>query len=294
MAAIAVIAPQMVSAGSNDVVARKEVVRKVADGFTFAEGPAVDRRGDVWFTDQPENRIWRLDTRRGVLREFTHESGRANGLYFDKHGNLVAAAEEEGEIRVIAPDGTSAVLARGFEGSEFNGPNDVWVNPHSGDIFFTDPYYPHEQWHHRGAEGTVDGENVYRIDAVTGDVVMVIDDFVKPNGIVGTPDGRTLYVSDIGAGKTWAYDIAADGELKNKRLFAPIGSDGMTVDNRGNVYLTGRGVRVYSPAGEYFAHISVPRGWTSNVVFGGWDRRTLYITAIDGLYAIEMRVRGTR
>jgi len=112
------------------------------------------------------------------------------------------------------------------------------------------------------------------------------------NGVIGTPDGRTLYVSDIGEGKTYAYDIRQDGSLAKKRPFCPMGSDGMTIDSEGNVYLTGKGVTVFNSQGERIRHISVDARWTANVCFGGADRRTLFITAGAHLFALRMRVHG--
>ena len=114
----------------------------------------------------------------------------------------------------------------------------------------------------------------------------------QPNGIIGTPDGRTLYVADIGAGKTYAYHVQPDGTLTGKRLFCGMGSDGMTIDSDGNVYLTGHGVTIFDKAGAQVAHIPVAEGWTGNVCFGGADRKTLFITASKGLYAMKMRTHG--
>lgn len=291
---IAVLAPRVTVARSKGLVASGAVPVKLADGFRFTEGPAVDRDGNVWFTDQPDDKVWIWDADRREMRQFVGETGRANGLYFDGEGNLIAASEELNEIRRIASDGTFRVLARRFEGGEFNGPNDVWVAPRSGDIYFTDPLYPREWWRHRGQESELEGEHVYRIAASTGAVTRVIGDLEKPNGIVGTPDGRMLYVSDIGAGRTWVYDVAADGTLTDKRLFVEMGSDGMTIDDRGNIYLTGHGVTVFDRRGTKIEHIDIPSDWTANVVFGGKDRKTLFVTATGGLYAVKMNVRGVK
>jgi gluconolactonase len=120
----------------------------------------------------------------------------------------------------------------------------------------------------------------------------VINDLKTPNGITGTPDGKTLYVSDLGAHRTYAYDIQPDGSLANKRLFCELGSDGMTIDAEGNVYLTGKGVIVFDKTGRQIDHIAVPEPWSANVCFGGKDRQTLFITASKGLYAVRMSVKG--
>jgi gluconolactonase len=133
---------------------------------------------------------------------------------------------------------------------------------------------------------------VYHLSADRRSLRRVDDQLQQPNGIIGTPDGRTLYVSDIGAGRTYAYDIQDGGKLANRRLFCPMGSDGMTIDERGNVYLTGRGVTIFSADGVQLQTIEVPQRWTANVTFGGRDRRTLFITASKGLYSLEMQVAG--
>ncbi len=126
-----------------------------------------------------------------------------------------------------------------YEGKPLNGPNDVWVRP-DGALYFTDPFYQRSWWTYDAMPQ--DGEHVYFLSADRRHLVRVTDDLEKPNGIIGTPDGKTLYVADIGAGKTYRYEIAPDGDLTRKTLVAEHGSDGMTLDNEGNLYLTGDGV----------------------------------------------------
>ena len=123
-------------------------------------------------------------------------------------------------------------------------------------------------------------------------LICVADDLVQPNGVIGTPDGKTLYVADIKDRKTYFYTIGEDGTLGNKKLFCEMGSDGMTIDNEGNVYLTGRGVTVFNSNGEQIAHIPIDAGWTANVCFGGTDRQTLFIAAKEYLFGLKMRVKG--
>jgi gluconolactonase len=127
-----------------------------------------------------------------------------------------------------------------------------------------------------------DGKNLAR----------VTDDLKQPNGITGTPDGKNLFVSDIRAGQTWRYDIRPDGSLTNKTFFCKLGSDGMTIDKKGNLYLTGRGVTVFDKTGKQIEHIDVNEKWTANVSFGGKDHKTLFITASTSLYSIRMNVKG--
>ncbi len=273
------------------IVAPGARLQKLADGFSFTEGPATDAAGNIFFTDQPGDRIMKWSTA-GEISEFLYPSGRANGLWFDAAGNLLAAADGENALWSIAPDGSHAVIVRRFDGKEFNGPNDLWAHPTSGDIYFTDPLYARDYWTHRDGERQQDGEHVYRLVRSTGEVMRVATDLEKPNGIIGTPDGKILYVADIGAGKTYAYDVAPDGTLAGKRLFAEMGSDGMTIDECGNIYLTGRGVTVFNPAGERIEQIDVPAGWTANVTFGGAEGNLLFITAMDAVYGLEMYVKG--
>jgi gluconolactonase len=116
----------------------------------------------------------------------------------------------------------------------------------------------------------------------------------QPNGIVGTPDGKRLYVADIGGNKTYSYSINQDGTLSDKKLFVNMGSDGMTIDDEGDIYLTGKGVTVFNAKGEKIDYIAIDQPWTGNIKFGGKDRDTLFITASDSLYSLRTRVHGTR
>jgi gluconolactonase len=157
-------------------------------------------------------------------------------------------------------------------------------------MYFTDPFYKREWWEHD--EMPQDGQHVYYLAPGADRLVRVTDDLTQPNGIIGTRDGTTLYVADIRGRKTWRYDIQDDGRLAGKTLVCEQGSDGMTVDDEGNVYLTGRGVLVFDPAGQQIEHIEVPERWTANVAFCGKDRQTLFITASTGLYSIRTRTRA--
>jgi len=271
------------------VVTPGATLKKLAAGFDFTEGPTCDAEGNVFFTDQPNNRIlkWSVD---GRLSTFLQPAGRANGMYFDRAGHLIACADEKNELWSIAPDGTVNVLANGYGGKRFNGPNDVWVRP-DGAIYFTDPFYARSWLTHDTMPQ--DGQHVYFLSADRREFVRVIDDLVKPNGIIGTPDGKTLYVADIGAGRTYRYDIAPDDSVAGKALAVDQGSDGMTLDDEGNLYLTGEGVRIFDQAGRQVERILVPgERWTANVSFGGRHRQMLFITASTGLYAVETRVTG--
>ena len=261
---------------------------KLTAQFAFSEGPAVNKMGDIYFTDQPNDKIWLYD-RNGKLSLFMDKTGRSNGLYFDQQGNLISCADEKNELWSISPDKKVTVLLSHFEGKRLNGPNDLWIDPKGG-IYFTDPYYQRPYWDRKQPE--ISGEKVYYLPRDKNQAIIVEDSVVKPNGIVGTPDGKYLYIADIQANKTYRYEINDDGSLKGRQEFAPQGSDGMTLDNEGNLYITGKGVTVYDRNGKMLGNIPVPSNWTGNVCFGGKDRHTLFITASEAVYTLQMQVRG--
>jgi len=270
------------------VVKQGDVLEKLAGGFSFTEGPAPDREGNVFFTDQPNDRIMRWGTD-GKLTTFMQPCGRSNGMFFDRNGFLWSCADEKNEIWKINMDKNVEVVVELYNKLPYNGPNDLFVT-RTGGVYFTDPFYKRPWWDHSSMPQKK--QCVYFLGVDRKSVTVVIDDFQRPNGIVGTPDGKTLYVADIGAGKTWSYSINADGSLGNKTLFCNMGSDGMTIDTRGNVYLTGSGVTVFDKAGKQLGNIPVPEKWTANVCFGDKDRKSLFITASTGLYRIRTTVKG--
>jgi gluconolactonase len=275
-------------AQDKSLIAPGAKLENLAGGFAFTEGPAADAHGNVFFTDQPNDRILRWDIE-GKLSTFMQPCGRSNGLCFDRQGNLWACADEKNQLWRIDPEKHVTVVVKDYQGKLLNGPNDVWIRPDGG-LYFTDPYYKRSYWKRGPKELAVEG--VYYLSPDREKLVRVIEDMKQPNGIIGTPDGKVLYVADIGAGRTFAYDIQPDGTLANKRLFCKLGSDGMTIDDQGNVYLTGKGVPVFNREGKQIEHIAVNEPWTANVCFGGKDRQTLFITASKSLYGLRMRVKG--
>lgn len=288
LSALVLLATHTPAADDASPVAPGAKLVKLAGGFKFTEGPAPDADGNVYFTDQPNDRIhvWSTD---GKLSTFLEPCGRSNGLCFDKEGRLWACADEKNELwRIDVKTKEKTVLVKDYNGKLLNGPNDIWVRPDGG-AYFTDPFYKRPYWN-RGPKEQ-DTQGVYYLSPA-GRLARVEGDAKQTNGIIGTPDGRTLYVADIGAGKTYAYDIQPDGSLKNRRQFCGMGSDGMTIDEAGNVYLTlGKGVTVFDRTGKQVAKIDVPENCT-NVCFGGKDMKALFITAGTGLYSIPMKVQG--
>ena len=284
----AIVLVSAVTVLAEGVVAPDAKLQKLSGGFQFTEGPTCDAHGNLFFVDQPNDRImeWSAD---GKLSTFLQPSGRANGMMFDASGNLIACADEHNQLWSIAPDKTVTVLVTNFSGKYLNGPNDVWIAPNGG-MFMTDPFYRRKWWNHQMMALT--NEEVFYLSPDKKTLAPVTSDLKKPNGITGTPDGKNLFVSDIRAAQTWRYDIQPDGSLTNKTFFCALGSDGMTIDAEGNLYLTGHGVTVFDQTGKQIDHIDVPEKWSANVCFGGADHKTLFITATESLYSIQLRIKG--
>jgi gluconolactonase len=284
------------------------------DGFSFTEGPAVDRRGNVFFTDQPNDRIYKWDAGTGRVKLFLQGTGRANGMYFDDDGNLIAAADMHGELWKIRPDGSHTVLIDNYNGKLLNGPNDVWINPVNEGIYITDPIFPRPYWDandprrqgwpptHSEQAPQGKGGHVYYLAKRAHELVRVTSDALGwesdswPNGVVGTPDGKKLYVNKWAGdnkGGTWVFDIKRDGTLANMRKFSDWGGDGMSMDELGNVYISnGQGVMAFDPDGNNILRIPTGPGATNNT-FAGKDGKTLFITGpVDKVTGIRMTVKG--
>ena len=276
--------------GAEGIIAPDAKLQTLSTEFKFTEGPASDADGNVYFTDQPNDRIMKWTTD-GRFETYLQPCGRSNGLCLDGQGNIIACADEKNELWSIdIKTKKVTVLIKDHNGKLHNGPNDVWVRPDQG-LYFTDPLYKREYWK-RGPQ-EMDGKHVFYLAPDRKTVTQVTTDLTEPNGIIGTPDGKMLYVSDIGAKKTYSYTINADGTLADKKLFCEAGSDGMTIDNEGNVYITNAsGVTVFDKTGKQIENIKIPEKWTANICFGGKDMHTLFITASKGVYTMQMRVKG--
>ncbi len=271
----------------SDLVAGE--AKRLADGMKFTEGPVADGKGNVYYSDIPNDRIMKWDGKENsVWRE---NSGGANGLKFDKDGNLVAC-EGKGKrmVRIALADQKVTVLADSYADKPLNSPNDVAIDSKGG-VYFTDPSYGKPE------NKTQDKEAVYYIPPGGGKAVRVADDLTRPNGIHIA--GDKIYIADHGGKKTFVYGMNADGTLKDKKEFCPAGSDGLKVDEKGNVYTTsGKGIEIWSPEGKPLGTIPLPevevggkkvREGPSNLVFSG---KTLFITARTGFYSVEMKVAG--
>ena len=274
------------SATNTGIVAEDARLEQLLTGFRFTEGPVVDDVGNLYFVDILNSRIHKWSEQSGVS-VYLDNTGKANGLAFDKKGNLLACSGGDQCIVSIDPKKKKTVVIAKYKGKKLNSPNDLWVDPLGG-IYFTDPRY----WDRTNMEM---GEHVYYLAPDRESIRRVIDDFKRPNGIVGTPDGKKLYVADRDSKKTWAYDIGKGGMLLNKRLFAEVGSDGMTIDNEGNVYMTGKPkvVVVCDPTGRIIDKIQTPE-MPTNLCFGSRGEKRLYITACKSIYVIKTRVSAPR
>jgi gluconolactonase len=253
----------------------------LAEGFQFTEGPVLDASGNLYFSDIPAARIYRRSTD-GTLEVFRENSGGANGLAIGSSGRLLACEGGARRVTAINPDGTAEVLADSFDGKKLNSPNDLWVDPEGG-IYFTDPRYG-------SAEGIEqDGYHVFYIPADGGSLRRVLDNLDKPNGIIGTPDGRTLYVADHGAEKIFRYDILSPGRLGPAKIFAEQPCDGMALDPEGRLYATIGGVTIYSIVGEKLAHISEP-DHTSNIAIDPRASDLFYVTTPNRVYTLRIKL----
>ena len=274
-----------ISLCASEIVAPGAEVTEIDSGYSFTEGGARDGKGNVYFSDIPNNRIHFWDAQTNKVSVFAENSQGANGCWIDDDGNLIVAQGRGRKISKYYLDGTNEVLVDNYKGKKFNSPNDLWMDS-SGGIFFSDPRYgPNRD------DMELEGEQVYYLAPEGKDVSQVTDDLVRPNGLIGSLDGTILYIADHGGGKTYAYDVGENGALTNKRLFAPEGSDGVTIDENGNIYLTSDAVKVYRPDGSFLQEITIPKR-PSNVCFGGENHKTLFITARQSVYSLAMQVSG--
>jgi gluconolactonase len=255
-------------------------LQQVSGAYLFTEGPAVDANGNVYFSDIQAGKIYTWNpSAAGSISLFVEGLKSPNGLMFDKNGNLIACEGGSGRLISINTQGQVTPLVETYNGTRFNEPNDLWIDSQGG-IYFTDPAYQ--------APVVQNGQDVYYLAPGYTQVTRVISDLTQPNGIVGTADGKMLYVADSGLNQTYTYTINSNGSLSDKKLFVALGSDGMDLDAAGNLYLTTPNkVQVFDPAGKHLRDIPTTENPT-NVAFAGQDGLTLFITARTALYTIQL------
>ena len=272
-----------------ELIAADAKLETVAGGFGFTEGPVWDPRGFLYVSDEEKNRLSRVwpDGRVETLLEI----GDPDGSTLDAHGNLVTTASVLRAIIQVEPNGKYRVLADKYEGKRFNSPNDIIVGP-DGALYFTDPTLDLP----KGDQQELPYQGVYRLGA-DGSVRLLTSELIQPNGLAFSPDGKRLYIDDTKQREIRVYDVAANGELKNGRLFGKEEGrggvpDGMRMDTAGNVYVTGPGgIWVWDPDGSHIGTILLPES-AANLNWGDPDYQTLYITARTSVYRLRTKTRG--
>jgi len=316
---------------TSGLVAPGAILKTVQSGFQGTEGPATDTEGNVYFTDVFAEQIYKWTWKDGKVTLYREKTGMANGMMFDGKGNLVICEMGNGRITRDDLKGNVTVIADSLNGKKMRGPNDLWIDPKGG-IYISHTAMGREMLsggmpggapQGGGASGSsapgkqTDGQapagemaggpgrgasvNVDKSDLgilyISPDgrkVTLVTTDVTGPNGLIGTPDGKTLYVGDNDNKKIWSYKINPDGALTDKKLFCEKMTDGMAMDEKNNVYITNdKSVLAYSPAGKLLEEIALPQG-CSNVEFCGKDRKTLFITYRGYIYTLEMAVKGAQ
>ena len=295
------------------LVATGARITELGTGFGFTEGPAKDKNGNIFFTDQPNDKIHKWSVADNKVSTFVTVCGRSNGMAFDKDGNLITCADYKGELRKYKPDGTFEILVKDYNGKLLNGPNDVWINPITGGMYITDPIFPRgywdagdprqQPWEPKRSEqaATGKGGHVYYLapGAKTLTRVTTMAEWEAdswPNGVVGTPDGKKLYVNKWAGnnrGGTWVFDVNADGTLTNIKKFTAMGGDGMAMDEKGNVYISnGFGITAFNPSGNRI--LNIPIAGATNCSFAGADNKTLFITGpTNAINSVKMNVKGS-
>ncbi|WP_417382123.1 SMP-30/gluconolactonase/LRE family protein [Gimesia sp.] len=269
---------------------------KLFTDFKFTEGPAFDLQGNLYFTDIPDNKIYQVDPK-GKLSTFLEPSNHCNGLMLDGANKLLACEMDGRLVSINLKDKKVTPLAPEYKGKRFNAPNDLVID-RTGGIYFTDPHF-------RSPEPLPQGKVAVYYRSAEGEVTRLVDDLKAPNGVILSPDEKTLYVIPSMSKEMWAYPVTAPGKIGKGRVFCSLkqepgtpepgrGGDGLTIDTNGNLYITsGLGLQVFSPEGKLLGIIEVPEK-PANVTFGGKDNASLFITARTSLYRVDTKAKGHR
>ncbi len=269
---------------------------KLFTDLKFTEGPAFDLKGNLYFTDIPDNKIYKVDSK-GDLSVFLEPSNHCNGLMLDGENNLLACEMDGRLVSINLKDKQVTPLSADYQGKRYNAPNDL-VMDRTGGIYFTDPHF-------RAPEPLPQGTVAVYYRSAEGKVTRLIDDLKAPNGVILSPDEKTLYVIPSMSKEMWAYEVTEPGKIGEGRVFCSLkqqagykepgsGGDGLTIDTNGNLYITsGLGLQVFSPEGKLLGIIEVPEK-PANVTFGGKDNASLFITARTSLYRIDTKAKGHR
>ena len=273
-----------------ELLPRDSVAVRLATNFVFTEGPVWHRDGYLLFSDIPADTIYKW-TPDGKVEVFRKPSGQSNGLTFDSEWRLIACEHRTRRVTRTEKDGTITVVAERYEGKRLNSPNDVviWLD---GSIYFTDPPYGVKP-----QERELDFQGLYRVSP-DGKLTLLAKDFDRPNGLAFSPDGKRLYVDDSARGHLRVFTVNEDGSLSGGEVLAELKSeepgapDGMKVDVKGNLYVTGPGgLWIFDGNGKLLGKVKLPE-IPANCAFGDSDKRTLFLTARTSLYAIRLNVSG--
>jgi gluconolactonase len=267
-------------------------IRKVQGDFQFTEGPAADMEGNLYFTDVSANRIYKL-SKGGKISIFVEPSNHANGLMAVGENKLIACQMDGQLVSIDLKVKKVDVLSSKYKEERFNAPNDLVVDKMGG-VYFTDPLF-------RAPQPLPQGKEAVYYRSPDGTVIRLLDNLKAPNGIILSPDGKTLYVIPSMQKDMWAYHVESPGKLGEGRVFCILkqqegrdnsGGDGLTIDIKGNLYIASElGVQVFNPDGELLGIMEFPEQ-PSNLTFGGPDMKTLYVTARTSLYSAQMEVVG--
>ena len=281
-------------AAIHQIVPQGAALEELATGFGFTEGP-VWYGDSLLFSDIPNNRIirWRMLREGPEVTTFRTPSGNSNGLTLDKSGRLIACEHSTRRVTRTEPDGSITVLAERYQGKRLNSPNDVVVRS-DGSIYFTDPPYGLTNltaWKELPFNG------VYRL-APDGELILLADDFERPNGLAFSPDEKVLYIADTERSHIWAFDVSQEGNISNGRILIELTGeemgrpDGMKVDQEGNIYCTGPGgFWIIRPDGRSLGRILLPE-LPANLAWGDSDWKSLYLTARPSLYRLRLNIPG--
>ena len=280
-------------------------VEHLYKGCRWAEGPVYLplARSVIW-SDIPNDRMMRWDETTGTTGVYRYPAGYTNGNTVDRQGRLVSCEHGGRRVSRTEHDGSITTIASKYDGKRLNSPNDVVVRSDNS-IWFTDPAYGIDSdYEGHKAESEIGGCHVYRVDGSSGDVKIVADDFVRPNGIAFSPDEKTLYVADTGASHVpdgprhiRSFKVSDKGKLSGGKLLATCTAgffDGMRLDEQGRIWASaGDGVHCCEPDGTLIGKVLIPEG-VANVAFGGIKRNRLFITATSSLYSIMLMVNGAK
>jgi gluconolactonase len=269
-------------------------IRKIASELKFTEGPTDDGQGNLYFSDIPADRIYIIDAK-GKEDVFLEPSHHTNGLMINSAGNIVACEMDGRIVEIDVKTKEVKAITDKYDGKRYNAPNDLVID-RSGGVYFTDPRF-------RAPEPWPQGKEAWYYADAKGKVTRLGDNLPAPNGVILSPDEKTLYVIPSMQKQMMAYPVLAPGKLGDGKVFCELqqkdanangGGDGLTVDSKGNLYITSAlGLQVFSPEGKHLGNIAFPEQ-PANCTFGGKDGKTLYVTARTGVYAVEMEATGHR